>query len=240
MTKCPRKTMIFHREFPIILTTLSKIEYRPVSNHAVLSMQNHDFKLPWRDFLSKIVLFYRKFVAIPYTLKKTKFWRNQLDIQFKQPKIIFLSRFCNIFNKKHIFDSKWQRYLINFTKLMQYLPTNWHQNTKWFTNDYQRWITIHSNRSAQGIRCAERLFQLSTIFVRYFCHFKQYFKMSATWSSRGSSRVPPLDSLDYDSPDFLFHWEKPLPKFQGLPDPVGDDLSESEDCLGPVDDDFDL
>lgn len=44
----------------------------------------------------------------------------------------------------------------------------------------------------------------------------------------------------WDSPDFLFHWEKPLPKFQGLPDPVGDDLSESEDCLGPVDDDFDL
>ena len=72
MTKCPRKTMIFHREFPIILTTLSKIEYRPVSNHAVLSMQNHDFELPWRDFLSKIVLFYRKFVAIPYTLKKNQ------------------------------------------------------------------------------------------------------------------------------------------------------------------------
>ena len=61
-----------------------------------------------------------------------------------------------IFNKKHIFDSKWQRYFINFTKLMQYLPTNWHQNTKWFTNEYQRWITIHSNRSAQGIPCAER------------------------------------------------------------------------------------
>ena len=103
--------------------------------------------------------------------KKTKFWRNQLDIQFKQPKIIFLSRFCNIFNKKHIFDSKWQRYLnlINFTKLVQYLPTNWHQNTKWFTNEYQRWITIHSNRSAQGIPCAERCqyrtIQLHSVYV---------------------------------------------------------------------------
>ena len=87
----------------------------------------------------------------------------------KSWKIIFLSRFCNIFNKKHIFDSKWQRYLINFIKLMQYLPTNWHQNTKWFTNEYQRWITIHSNRSAQGIpgaeRCQYRTIQLHSVYV---------------------------------------------------------------------------
>ena len=73
MTKCPRKTMIFHREFPIRLDFIVKNRISTGFKPCCFVDAKPWFYLPWRDFLSKIALFSGKFVTIPYTLNKNQF-----------------------------------------------------------------------------------------------------------------------------------------------------------------------